>query len=572
MTYNQNDGIFNAYYGNPASSPAMYAQGISSPDFNSLLESFTNPAYASDDSGNGSFGQQTATNYLQPSGSGPAFPYTAFGSAGQSPKSEPFSGFSANGPAADRPAFGDGLNIHQDHFKAKPAPPPSSYLTEQPTASTVSRLEEAAALQPPSVTAHQSYTGGIGRQSRSSTLSDGVHIASLSLDSPRHSLSASSASSAQSSPATPMSGFALDGSGQSFALQQQRSMSQMAQNAMTGKYFGPSHITDANPLSASLPPSYVHHTQQMQDTYQYQHYPLTTVNPLSRSVASAPLVQSPSRMSNAGLMDQVVNSRRALASPLSNDIDSFPSGAGVAKKASKKHGRSRSGTSASPPLTPARSALRASKRSGAAGEIDTTTPSGNGQTPSQVGPCRTPAKISASSTPKRPDLRRTASHTPHGSRTASPAGPPNAAHLARLAGGGVELDFAGSSSMSRAASSPGWALGASQPRPSSSSSSLASSASSSAPSRRSSQAAGLLMSPLPHEGPHSASALPAPSAQMPISHAQALGAVTQLRLYLAQQAAILQTIPPQPAATVVGTYEQAQAVDDLHRRISGKTV
>lgn len=572
MTYNSNDSIFNAHYGQTMS-PAMQAQGMSSPDFNSLLESFTNSQYAGDDTLN-SFNQPHSGNFLpyQQSGPAPLFQQGAY----VSPKTEdsPF----APSQAGDVHPFDGGLRLQQNHFDAAVPPPPSSYLTEQPTPNTVSRLEEAAAQHHTSVTAHQSYTGGIGRQSRSSTLSDGVPIAGLSLDSPRHSLSTSSTSSPQNSPTTPVSGFSLDGNVSSFAMQQQRSMGHFPQRHAYGKCQGlDQNVTPiaGNPLSASLPPSYLHESQPMHETYHYQHYPSATGHYLSRSIVSAPLVPSPSRLSSAGLMDQVVNSRRALASPLTGEVVSFPPATAIPSKTSgKMHGRSRSGTSASPPSTPARSALRSSRRPGQVNDAPVMPVSE--QTPSQAGPCRTPAKSSALNTPKRPDLRRTASHTPHGSARSSPvavgsAGHSSAAHLARLSGGGIELDFAGSDSMTRSTSSPGWALTGSVGTRPSSSSSIASSTSGSAPSRRSSQAAGLLMSPIPpNGGPLSAPAALAATAHVPVSHAQALQAVAQLRLYLSQQAAYLQTAPPQSAATVVGTYEQLHSVDDLYRRVHAK--
>ena len=578
-----NDGLFGGFTNTHGSavSPAMYAQGISSPDFNSLLESFTNTQYA---------GEETIGSYQQHPGPGyhgqqrlgdVALPHDDFAAGskyGEDPSADR-SFFGSTGQNSVSHSYHGGLRIHRDHVDLPMAPPPSSYLTEQPTPNTVSRLEEAAAHHA-STSAHQSYTGGIGRQSRSSTLSDGVHMGNLSLDSPRHSLSTSSASSSQNSPTTPISAHSLDASA-SFSAQQQRSMSGLQQAFAATKTHGSHSQQGTLDLSASLPPSLLHQGQ-----YQYPHYPLAAVNPISRSVASLPLVPSPSRMSSAGLMDQVVSSRRALASPLASEMESFPAMSSSQQRVGKKHTRSRSGISTSPPLTPARGSLRSSRRSGAQPSDADSTPIGYEPAPSRAGPHRTPVKA-ASGTPKRPDLRRTASHTPHGSRTSSPSlispaqsdairGPllasmSNSAHLARITGGGVGLDFAGGSSMTRAASSPGWAASSTNAvRSASSSSSQASSTSGGQHSRRSSQASALLMSPLTHGGSASAPAATAATSQLPISRAEALQAVAHLRMYLAQQAVILQTIPPQSAATVIGTYEQAQAVEDLYRRLQAR--
>lgn len=255
------------------------------------------------------------------------------------------------------------------------------------------------------------------------------------------------------------------------------------------------------------------------------------------------------------------------------------------------------------------------------------------QTPSRAGPHRTPGKsgtaaaVATGLTPKRPDLRRTASATPHMARkpsatalgsmqaaaggmtldtkraqqlqqaqlSSSVSGGGSSAQLTRSVTG-IELDFpaspvgtgfgmsVGSSGMTRATSSPGWALSAApRPRSSGETSSVSVSTasgggngggSSGDRSRRSSTVLSLQMSPLPHSesvGPlYSSGPLSAPPTTMSssaISPQLALQALETLSSFLAAEAAALYRSPPQSRETVLGTQEQTYAIDDLKLRV-----
>lgn len=473
------------------------------------------------------------------------------------------------------------------------------------------------------------HSSHLARQDSTRSFLEGPHLSGLTLDSPRNSVSAGSSghSSSQNSPTTPLSAYATD-LNLSFQGQQQQKYLSQSQAAQQGQ---PQYQQQQQQQTNFIP--YVNGAYQARPNYVAGNaLSMSVPASMSRTGYEQPAwtqLQSSARphgrMSSAGLMDQIVSSRQVLASPVpeqmmeqSNQAVPVKEKKGLRSRASSRSSKSK--TSPTPPATPGRSGLRQSKHGVDATQLHTilsghTTPTaaspvGNRQAPSSAGPHRTPSKRTlsyesvpqqaatpAATTPRRPStLRRTASHTPGStldntfdtSGLASPADlqashrAQNAAQFAmasamapaqkaRIAAS-ANLEFPGGASggMSRAQSSPGYALSGSysqqQVAP------LQTPVSPSNPNdqakRRSNTLSSLHMSPMaasPRRGSD-----PAYSPSHTVSFAEALLALDQITSFLNYQSSIMTPFSDQSTDNVLGTYDQLQHIEDLKRRVHNK--
>lgn len=494
------------------------------------------------------------------------------------------------------------------YLEAIAAVPSSSAMSMSATQSHLHAQPEQMAFNPQS--------SQLSRQDSTRSFLEGPHLSTLTLDSPRNSVSAgSSTPSSSNSPTTPLSGYGTD-TNLSFQHQQNTYLNQ----SQAGQY---------QPQTAFIP--YAHGAYQARNVH-------VTHGGLSMSVpASMPRngyeqsarnqsqtsARPHGRMSSAGLMDQIVSSRQVLASPNPEQMESasqVPSLSKESKKVLRSQASSRSKKkSPTPPVTPGRSSLRASKQGVDAGQLQTilsghTTPtgevSGTTQAPSSAGPHRTASKRTlsyedaphhtvtpaAATTPRRPStLRRSASHTP-GATLDSPAileglaspakvqasqraqtaaqfamasamAPAQKARIAACA----NLEFPGgvSGGMSRAQSSPGYALSGSysQQQPASGFA-VSPNSTNDLAKRRSNTLTSLHMSPLGLST--SRSSEPSHSPDQPISFAEALLALDQIGSFLNHQSSIVSAYPNQSTDNILGTYEQLQSIEDLKRRVQNK--
>lgn len=371
---------------------------------------------------------------------------------------------------------------------------------------------------------------------------------------------------------------------------------------MSGKGIYPVPEYGGNPLSASMPPSMSQDSSSM-----YAQYAVPpTRYPGSQSMAMS-LSQSQGRLSNAGLMDSILASKRAVASPdipqqedMHSMRDVYQTSESGSRRNSKSSRSSRSRTS-TPPSTPARFGTLRASRSAASVAKDGPV----GQTPSSVGPHRTPSKrVQALQTslespatipgqPQRPNtLRRSTSEygsqTPKTLRklnTSTPlaslglASPVDAesnalrhslnpsvlqsAQRARAAIVSGELDGT-SIGMTRTRSSPGYVPNMARPHSSSESSNTGS-----AVSRRSSTLSSLQMSPLPIPQDSAALRL-APSPNSAAHYATAYQAADALFAFLSAESVKIASNPNQPASLALGTHEQLHSIDALRSLINAR--
>lgn len=620
-----------------------FSPSMGNQEFSALLDAFTNNN-GGDDYSSSLFTHQQPSAYF-PSGSYDSFnPAWTIGTDSQpssfgqtdssySPKSSILSSESGNQNMNMNGA--DGFTMHPiqqnvNHFDSTTSlynPTDSYSSSHRPNSQTVPYLEAIAAAPSAAMSMSQSQSeqmsfnpqsSHLGRQDSTRSFLEGPHLSGLTLNSPRNSISAGSStpSSSQNSPTTPLSAYSVDPN-LSFQSQQQIYMSQSQQGSAmmqhqpstfipyaNGSQQNAQEYVAGNALSMSVPASFSSRNAPYDSTARHQ------------LQASA---KPHGRMSSAGLMDQIVSSRQVLVSPNPEQENIQPFPATKEKKGARSRASSKSKTSPTPPATPGRSGLRASKHGVDATQLETilsghTTPTGeNGphQNPSSAGPHRTPSKRTlsyesvpqqavtpAATTPRRPStLRRTASHTPGSSSPheyiaggadglASPANlhtsqrAQNAAQFALASAMGpaqkariaasANLEFptgTSSNSMSRAQSSPGYAFTPTSSQPASVPSIMSpNNASIDQAKRRSNTLTSLHMSPLglsTNERSGVASVIPT----HPVSFAEALLALDQVSTFLNHQASIISSRPNQTTHSVLGTYEQLQAIEDIKRRV-----
>lgn len=625
---------FNGYSSyKPTSPPTGFSPSMGSQEFSALLDAFTNTP--GEDYSTSLFTQQQQPTYFQSSSNyetfNPAWTMgtdlqTASFSQNQSSYS-PKSNLHSSGARTSMDAA-DGFQITQPQhntntFDATAEAYPSSH---RPNSQTVTYLEAIAAAPSSEMTMSMSQahseqmpfnpqSSQLGRQDSTRSFLEGPHLSSLTLDSPRNSVSAGSSapSSSQNSPTTPLSAYNSD-LNLSFQNQQQKFLSQSQTSQQQGyqqqqqtnfipyanaSYQARPNFVAGNALSMSVPAS-------------MSHTPYEQV-PRSQLQSSA---RPHGRMSSAGLMDQIVSSRQVVVSPNPEQMEG-PQLAHRDKKGRRSRASSKSKTSPTPPATPGRTATRAFKNGVDAGQLETilsghTTPTGETsakQTPSNAGPHRTPSKRTlsyesvpqqattpAATTPRRPStLRRTASHTP-GSTLDTPAmfdglaSPANLhasqraqnaaqfamasamapAQKARIAAS-ANLEFPGGSSsgMSRAQSSPGYALSAGfSQQQSGAQISMSPSTVNEQAKKRSNTMTSLHMSPI--GGSVNRPRDPSLSPNHAVSFAEALLALDQVSSFLSYQSSIITPYSNQSMDNVLGTYEQLQAIEDLKRRVQNK--
>lgn len=350
-------------------------------------------------------------------------------------------------------------------------------------------------------------------------------------------------------------------------------------------------------LSMSMPPSMAGagHAQVPYPGNQQTH-----TQHLNRAPTSLPLSQSVGRLSSAGLMDQVVSTRRPMVSPDPSSEAKPP--VSSSKKEARQRRDSRSSRSSrsrtsTPPSTPARAVTlrssRAASNAGQAGEDQ------GSQTPSSAGPHRTPSKrvqaaldsnaaAAQASVSQRPGgLRRTASEygatTPKtakkysGSIESGGLGSPadmdsvimrqqqsqaytaTMSALQRSSGAATPTESTSvGASMMRTRSSPGFAPTLARP--------ASSGDASTAVPRRSSTLSGLQMSPMPRA---TVAASPLPGQE--VSYETAAAALDQIALFLNQQSALLAKDPNQDVRLAIGTFEQSQSIGDLRARVQARS-
>lgn len=590
-------------------------QSQSSPYFQSSSYDSFNPAWTmSSDSQPSSFGQSTDSSYsprsniMSATSQGDAGAIESFNTGFTQQNINPFDTAGAYSPAEGY------VSTHVANSSTVPfleaiAAAPSSAMSTTKVQSQMHAQPEHTAFDPRS--------SHLSRQDSTRSFLEGPHLSNLTLESPRNSVSAGSStpSSSQNSPTTPLSAYSTD-TNLSFQAQQQKHFAQNQTNQVqqqsafipyaNSTYQVRSHYGNGNPLSMSVPASMSRSGYEQPVHSQLQ--------------ASA---RPHGRMSSAGLLDQIVSSRQVLVSPNPEQPGNVSQATSLnmdSKKGVRSRASSRSKkTSPTPPLTPGRSSLRSSKHGIDPGQLETilsghTTPTGEAtgarQTPSSAGPHRTPSKRALSyedaapqaitpattNTLRRPStLRRTASHTPGATfdrsasfdGLASPANlqasqrAQNAAHFAmasamppaqkaRIAAS-ANLEFPGSTSgvMSRAQSSPGYALsGAFSPQESSSQTVASPDSAYNQSKRRSNTLTALHMSPLGLSTGQSSQ--PSPGTSQPVSFAEALLALDQITSFLNYQSSIITPYTTQSVDSVLGTYEQMQSIEDLKKRVHNK--
>ncbi|KAK9899951.1 hypothetical protein P389DRAFT_5995 [Cystobasidium minutum MCA 4210] len=627
-----------------ASPHGTFSPTMGNQEFSALLDAFTNTSGGDDYSSSLFTGQQQNCAYFS-SGSYDSFnPAWTMGTDSQpssfgqtdssySPKSSIVSSGSSNQNGDGN--YGRQLNSGQSNlgtFDATPSlynPADSYSSSHRPNSQTVPFLEAIAAAPSTSMPMSSSQSqvehmpfnpqsSNLARQDSTRSFLEGPHLSGLSLNSPRNSISAGSStpSSSQNSPTTPLSAYSSD-LNLSFHSQQQNYLAQSQQGGAmlhqqaanfipyaNGAHQNTQKYVAGNALSMSVPASFSSRST-----------PYDSV-PRSQLQTSA---KPHGRMSSAGLMDQIVSSRQVAVSPNPEKENMHPSLVPKEKKGVRSRASSKSKTTPTPPATPGRAGLRASKHGVDPTQLETilsghTTPTGETaprQTPSSAGPHRTPSKRTlsyesvpqqaitpAATTPRRPStLRRTASHTPGSSSPheyiaggadglASPANlqasqrAQNAAQFALASAMGhaqkariaasANLEFpsgASSGSMSRAQSSPGYALTSSFSQQPNNNVAMASPGMSyNDQAKRRSNTISLQMSPLSTStyGPSSASSS---NSNVPVSFAEALLALDQMSSFLNHQATFISSHSNQTMDNVLGTYEQMQAIDDLKRRV-----
>ncbi|CAD6585721.1 MAG: hypothetical protein CYPHOPRED_003181 [Cyphobasidiales sp. Tagirdzhanova-0007] len=380
--YHGYDGQPSDGYASYASSPGCLNQAspsIGGQEYSQLLEAFTHSSFGDDAGSNPPLLYDHTIAYQHARPDVPVYAHDTL---------SPSSSFSGTGLQ-----FAQGLRIHPAHYQVPQLP-----LTEQPNFSTVANLEEAAAAASrlPAYQPHALQHASIPHsrtpkpRSRRSTLDGAPHIASLTLSASNKSIStASTTSSSQNSPKTPLS---AQGYEYSPAFQQQQ------QHYLSQNVYLPSKL---NHSSASVPLA----VEQEHAAHSHHRFPDMNPEHAHPPPSSVPLSQSQSRLSSAGLMDQVVSSRRALASPVEAGVERMQSfgdlydtttttsAADEAKSIGSRISRSRSLTS-TPPSTPARIGTLRSSRGAAIGLPASVAQAEDYslQSPSSAGPHRTSSR------------------------------------------------------------------------------------------------------------------------------------------------------------------------------------